>query len=84
MTYSSISHEKIGKYIDQVPKYVICANLYKIKDYQYNVTSCNKKRKKTYAYVVVKYVNYRGGHLANSHQCTSRHKTEADTCKKKN
>lgn len=55
-----------NKYRDQVPKYVIYAGPHKIKDHQYGVTSCNKKRGKLCAHVVVKCANCRGGHPRTS------------------
>ena len=83
MTCSGIDHKRIGKCGDQMPKCMICAGPHKTGDHQCGITGCNKVRGKICAHIVVKCTNCGGNHLANSNQCTSRHKAEEDTRRKK-
>lgn len=66
ITCCRIGYKQIGKCKDQVSKYVICAGPYKIEDYQYGVTSCNKKAGKVSVYITMQYANCGNSHSANS------------------
>lgn len=83
MTCCGIGHKRIGKCESRPPRCIICAGPHKMDEHQCGVNGCNKGSRKICAHVVVKCANYGSNHLANSNQCTSRHKVEIDAQKQK-
>lgn len=72
-----------GKLWKPTPKYIIGADLYKIKDHQYRVAKCWKRKGKIWFSIISKCVNYIRAYVVNFPHCTSRYKAEISTRKEK-
>lgn len=66
MTSYGIGYEHIKSFISWLSPGIICSSFYIIKKRYYGVTSLSKDKKKTCAYVIVKFVNYKKSNLTYS------------------
>lgn len=83
MTCCKIGHKRIEGCKNQSAKYIICANMYKIKKYQYKVVGYTKSKKKICPHIKVKYANCRRNYMINIINCTLRWKASVKVSKRK-
>ena len=65
-------------------KFIICASLHKIEDYQYGVAGCQKAKEKICVHITFKCTHYMRAYAANFLCCTLRYKAEINIRKEKN
>lgn len=83
MIYYGIGHYQMRKCKDRLEKCFICAGPYKVENHYYEVAGCNKRKKKIYAHIILKYANYSRTYIKNFSFCALKYQADIKARKKK-